>query len=54
LDRFGRSVSLSGGVALAGAPYADISGHADQGAAYVFAPVGVTFQIDLPLVMRDR
>jgi len=36
-DRFGWSVSLSGDTAVVGAPYAHVSGNADQGAAYVFS-----------------
>lgn len=35
-DNFGWSVALHGTRALVGAPYADVAGHADQGAAYVF------------------
>lgn len=37
LDNFGWSVAAAGDVAVIGAPYADVAGHADQGAAYVFA-----------------
>jgi hypothetical protein len=36
-DKFGWSVSLSGDTAVVGAPYAHVSGNADQGAAYVFS-----------------
>jgi uncharacterized protein (DUF2345 family) len=36
-DWFGDAVAISGGVIVVGADYADISGRADQGAAYVFA-----------------
>lgn len=35
-DRFGSSVALSWGTALVGAPLADVSKKADQGAAYVY------------------
>jgi len=35
-DQFGRSVSISGDVVVAGAPGASVSGNATQGAAYVF------------------
>lgn len=35
-DNFGWSVALHGTRALIGAPYADVAGHTDQGAAYVF------------------
>ncbi len=36
-DRFGYSVALSGDTAVIGAPFADVSGIFDQGAAYVFS-----------------
>jgi hypothetical protein len=35
-DQFGYSVAISGNYAVVGAPYADIAGHADQGAAYIY------------------
>ncbi len=35
-DYFGNSVAVSGGMIVAGAPYAEVSGHFDGGAAYVF------------------
>ena len=35
-DWFGRAVALSGDTALVGAIFADVAGHVDQGAAYVF------------------
>jgi trimeric autotransporter adhesin len=35
-DYFGNSVAVSGGMLVAGAPYAEVSGHLDGGAAYVF------------------
>jgi hypothetical protein len=37
LDYFGWFVSISGDTAIIGAPYADVDGHAAQGAAYVFS-----------------
>ena len=41
-DYFGYSVAISGDTVVVGAPFADIGGHADQGAAYVFVkPAGV-------------
>lgn len=36
-DRFGWSVALSGDTAVVGAPFADVSGSWNQGAAYVFS-----------------
>ncbi len=39
-DRLGASVSISAGDAAAGAPFARVSEHTDQGAGYVFAGVG--------------
>ncbi len=43
-DQFGSSVAISGDAVVAGAPYADISGNVDQGAAYVFQqfPAAIT------------
>jgi len=35
-DRFGRKVAIYGAAALVGAPWCDISGNSDQGAAYNF------------------
>jgi len=35
-DRFGTSVAISGDTVVAGAQWADVAGHADQGAAYIF------------------
>jgi len=35
-DYFGDSVAVSGDTAVAGVPYADVGGNADQGAAYIF------------------
>jgi hypothetical protein len=35
-DQFGYSVAIKGNYAVVGAPYADINGHADQGAAYIY------------------
>lgn len=35
-DKFGHSVSISGDMAIIGAPRADIGNHFDQGAAYIF------------------
>ena len=39
-DQLGWSVALSGDTAVVGAPYADIGGNSDQGAAYVFDTSG--------------
>ncbi len=36
-DRFGDSVAIDGGTVIVGAPYADVAGKADAGAAYAFA-----------------
>jgi hypothetical protein len=36
-DEFGRSVALSGGTAVIGAPYHDLGGRIDHGVAYVYA-----------------
>jgi hypothetical protein len=35
-DQFGYSVAINGDYAIVGAPYADVNGHADQGAAYIY------------------
>ncbi len=35
-DQFGYSVAIKGDYAVVGAPYADINGHTDQGAAYIY------------------
>jgi hypothetical protein len=35
-DQFGFSVAIKGDYAIVGAPYADINGHTDQGAAYIY------------------
>lgn len=39
-DNFGWSLGLSGDTAVIGAPYADVAGRSDQGAAYVFSTTG--------------
>ena len=40
-DQLGFSVAISGDTIVAGAPWSDVSGHVDQGAAYVFVkPAG--------------
>jgi hypothetical protein len=40
-DDFGYTVAISGDTVVIGAPWADVSGHADQGAVYVFVkPAG--------------
>jgi hypothetical protein len=36
LDNFGSAVAISGDTVVAGAPFANVDGHADEGAAYVF------------------
>jgi hypothetical protein len=35
-DQFGYSVAINGDYAIVGAPYADINGHTDQGAVYIY------------------
>jgi len=42
-DQLGRSVSIAGNTVVAGAPTADISANADQGAAYAFVRSGTTW-----------
>jgi hypothetical protein len=39
-DSFGSAVAISGDTAIVGAPYNDINGDADQGAAYIFVRSG--------------
>lgn len=43
-DNFGNSVSLAGTTALVGAYHANVGGNGDQGAVYVFAGSGSTWQ----------
>jgi FG-GAP repeat/Prealbumin-like fold domain len=49
-DRFGESVPISSDTIVAGAPYAHVSGHAYQGAAYVFARVPAAVTVTKHLV----
>ena len=42
-DHFGASVGVSGGIAVVGAPAHAVSGHAGQGAAYVFTLSGTSW-----------
>ncbi|MCB8942290.1 MAG: FG-GAP repeat protein [Ardenticatenaceae bacterium] len=42
-DRFGTSVAISGDTVVIGAPFANVNGHANQGAAYVFTRSGSTW-----------
>ena len=53
LDNFGWSVAISGTTALIGAPYADIDGASDQGAAYVFTNIEGTWTETGKLVASD-
>ncbi|MGC2169273.1 MAG: DUF6531 domain-containing protein [Acidimicrobiales bacterium] len=47
-DEFGRSVAISGSTAIVGALYHEVSGHEDQGAAYVYSvaiPIGALLAV---------
>jgi hypothetical protein len=48
-DYFGTSVSISGDVAVVGAPNADVSGKTDAGAAYVYRNIGGTWSFEAKL-----
>jgi len=52
-DGFGRAASLSGDVAVIGAPTADPGGRADAGAAYVFARSGTTWSQQAKIAASD-
>lgn len=52
-DRFGTSVAISGDKIVIGAPDADIGGHTDQGAAYVFSRSGSIWTQESKLVAGD-
>jgi hypothetical protein len=52
-DNFGWSVSIKGSTAVVGAPYADVDGNADQGAAYVFTRAGGVWSETQKLVSGD-
>ena len=52
-DEFGTSVALSGDTALVGADRADVSGNADQGAAYVFVRSGTSWNQQAKLTASD-
>ena len=50
---FGHAVALSGDTALVGAPYADVAGYSDVGAAYVFTRSGATWSLQAALTASD-
>ena len=52
-DYFGDCVSISGDYALIGAPYADVGGNTDQGAAYVFLRNGTEWDQQMKLIASD-
>ena len=52
-DCFGRSVSISSDTATIGAPWADVGGNANQGAAYIFARFEPITWVYLPVVLRS-
>jgi hypothetical protein len=52
-DQFGHSVAVSSGTALVGAPYRDIAGQADAGAAYVFTRFGGFWKQQARLTATD-
>ena len=52
-DHFGGSVSVSGSTALVGAPFAQVGGNADEGAAYVFVQSGTTWTQQAELTASD-
>ena len=52
-DWFGFSIALQGTMAIVGAPFADVSGNADEGAAYVLAPSGATWSQAQKLTPTD-
>jgi RHS repeat-associated protein len=52
-DKMGFSVAVNGNTAVVGAYVADVSGHSDQGAAYVFVRNGSTWSFQQKLVASD-
>lgn len=52
-DNFGYSVALGGDTALVGAPEQVVSGHAAQGAAYIFVRSGTTWTYQAKLIAAD-
>ena len=52
-DQFGYKVAIDGTTALAGAPFAPIDGHSEQGAAYVFGGAGDTWSESDQLTASD-
>ncbi|MFO0580011.1 MAG: MYXO-CTERM sorting domain-containing protein [Polyangia bacterium] len=52
-DALGTAVGLSGDLAAAGAPGADLAGKADAGAGYVFVRIGVAWSQQQKLVASD-
>ena len=52
-DRFGWSVATSGDYAVIGAPYAEVDGNVNKGAAYVFHRSGDTWSQQAKLVASD-
>ncbi|AVP96251.1 hypothetical protein C7S18_03165 [Ahniella affigens] len=52
-DGFGWSIALSGSAVVIGAPFADVSGRADAGAAYVFVDQAGSFSYQAKLVAND-
>lgn len=52
-DHFGWSIAFDGSKLAIGAPFADVGGHLNQGAAYVFKEVSGTWVQDQKLVATD-
>src|SRR5262249_33092489 len=52
-DRFGDAVVISGDTVIVGAPYADIGGNVNQGAAYAFVRNGATWTEQQKLTSSD-
>jgi VCBS repeat-containing protein len=52
-DEFGTSVALDGSIALVGALYADVNGHIQQGASYVFTQLNGTWSQAQKLTASD-
>lgn len=50
---FGVSVDINGETVIVGAHYADINGHTDQGAAYIFVRNGTTWTQQAQLIAND-
>jgi lipopolysaccharide export system protein LptA len=53
-DNFGNSVSISGNVAIVGAPYADPGGTEDAGKAYIFRYNGTSWIQEAILIASDK